>query len=43
MAEILLKGNLRNIAKKIQAGRSLSMSERSLLESAAGGGIATAN
>src|SRR2546425_3529433 len=41
-AEILLKANLRNIAKKVQAGRTLSVSERNLLESAAGGGIASA-
>jgi hypothetical protein len=37
-AEILLKADLRNLAKKVQQGRTLSPSERNLLQSVLGGG-----
>ena len=37
-AEILLRGDLRNLAKKVQQGRTLSASERNLLNSVLKGG-----
>lgn len=37
-AEILLKADLRNLAKKVQAGKTLSASERNLLQSTLSGG-----
>src|SRR5437867_12728917 len=37
-AEILLKADLRNLAKKVQQGKTLSASERNLLQSVLGGG-----
>src|SRR5438093_2996521 len=36
-AAILLKGDLRNLAKKVQQGKTLSASERNLLQSALAG------
>jgi hypothetical protein len=36
-AEILLKADLRNLAKKVQQGRTLSVAERNLLQSALSG------
>lgn len=40
-ADILLKADLRNLAKKVQAGKTLSASERNLLQSTLSGGKAS--